>query len=429
MIRVCLLTVRITLVIVVVAASARAQQMLSLKEAEVAAVQTHPRLKAARLSALAADQIPVEIRSAVMPTVFSSLTGAGALDNSRIAAGALNNPVIYDRFATGVTAGQLITDFGRTSRLIDSASLHAQSQNEFAEATRAQVILDVDRAYFGVLRAQAVLRVAEETVRARQVVLDQVSSLAKNKLKSDLDLSFARVNLSDAEMLRLNAQNELRASYAELSESIGDAGPREYRLVEEPEPSPLPARPEDLIPIALRDRPDVLAFRFERDSTAKLTDAERLLWRPSISAVTTVGIIPAHASALSNRYGALGFNVNIPIFNGRLYTARRREAEFKADASAQRLEDISINVSRDVTVGWLRATTAFQRIALSSEMLNQSKRALDLAQSRYDLGLSSIVELSQAQLNETGAEIANASAKYDYQLQRAVLDYQMGVVR
>jgi outer membrane protein len=277
------------------------------------------------------------------------------------------------------------------------------------------VILDVDRAYFGVLRAQAVVRVAEETVKARQLVLDQVNELAKNKLKSDLDVSFARVNRSDAEMLRLNAQNELRAAYADFSQSMGEANAREYRLVEEPVPPPLPPRPEDLIAPALQTRPDVLAARFERDSVTKLSDAERLLWRPSISAVTSVGVIPAHVAQLSERYGALGFNINVPVFNGRLYTARRKEAEFKAEASAQRFEDMSIGVSRDVTVGWLRATTALQRIALSGEMLDQSKRALDLAQTRYDLGLSSIVELSQAQLNETGAEIASASGDDSFQ--------------
>jgi outer membrane protein len=220
----------------------------------------------------------------------------------------------------------------------------------------------------------------------------------------------------------LNAQNEVRAAFADLSQSMGEATARDYRLVEEPMPGPLPARPEALIPLAIQDRPDLLAFRFERDSAIQFSDAERLLWRPSVSGVTSIGVIPAHAAQLSNRYAAIGVNVNIPIFNGKLYTARSNEAEFRAQASEQRLEDASNSVSRDVTVGWLRANTAFQRIALSNEMLDQSKRALDLAQARYDLGLSSIVELTQAQLNETGAEIANASATYEYQLQRAILD-------
>jgi outer membrane protein len=255
-----------------------------------------------------------------------------------------------------------------------------------------------------------------------------VAELAKNKLKSDLDVTFAKVNLSDAQMLQLNAKNEVRATFADLAQTMGQSNVREYQLVEEAMPGPLPPAPDGLVSEALMDRPDVAALRFERDSAVGFSQAERLLSRPSISAVTSLGVIPAHASQLSDRYAAAGFNVNIPIFNGGLYSARRKEAQFRAEASAERLQDVSNNVSRDVTVAWLRANTAFQRIALSNEMLNQSKQSLELAQARYDLGLSSIVELSQAQLNETSAEITNASATYEYQLQRAILDYQTGIM-
>ena len=73
--------------------------------------------------------------------------------------------------------------------------------------------------------------------------------------------------------------------------------------------------------------------------------------------------------------------------------------------------------------------TAFERLGLTAQLLKQAQRALDLAQGRYDLGLSSIVELSQAQLNLTSAQIASASARYDYQAQRVVVDYQVGALR
>jgi outer membrane protein len=209
---------------------------------------------------------------------------------------------------------------------------------------------------------------------------------------------------------------------------MGDRNAQEYRLREEPMPGPLPPKPEDLVPQALRDRPDVAALRLEQESAAQFSKAERALQFPSISAVTNLGVVPDHSAALSNRYGAFGFNITIPVFNGRLYTARRKEAELKAAASAERVEDISNTVSRDVTIAWLKASTAFQRIALTAQMLDQAQLALDLTQTRYDLGLNSIVELSQAQLNETAAEIANASAKYEYQLQRSVLDYHLGLL-
>src|SRR5262252_358685 len=138
-----------------VSLSAQAQGKLSVKDAETVALKNHPRVSAEMLRALAAGQLITETRAAFFPTVFGSLTGAAASDSARIAAGGLNNPEIYDRFATGLTVSQLITDFGRTRNLSRSAQLGAQAQNETVEATRAEILLQVDRAYFGVLQSQA----------------------------------------------------------------------------------------------------------------------------------------------------------------------------------------------------------------------------------------------------------------------------------
>jgi outer membrane protein len=112
-----------------------------------------------------------------------------------------------------------------------------------------------------------------------------------------------------------------------------------------------------------------------------------------------------------------------------LFSARRTEAELRAQAAEQNLRDLENRISRDVQVAWLNANTAYQRLGLTAQLLDQAKQALDLAQTRYDLGLSSIVELSQAQLNKTSAEIASASAKYEYDLQRAVLNYEVGALK
>ena len=107
-----------------------------------------------------------------------------------------------------------------------------------------------------------------------------------------------------------------------------------------------------------------------------------------------------------------------------MFKAREAEAGYKAKAAEQNLLDLGNRVSRDVRLAWLSADTAYQRINLAAQLLSRAREALDLAQERYRLGLSSIVELSQAQLNVTVAEIENANAKYDYLIQRAVLNFQ-----
>jgi hypothetical protein len=81
---------------------------------------------------------------------------------------------------------------------------------------------------------------------------------------------------------------------------------------------------------------------------------------------------------------------------------------------------------RDVRTAWLAANTAFQRVSVTAELLQQANLALTLAQTRYQLGLSSIVELSQAQFQQTDAAIGNANAQYQYRLTLATLNYQTG---
>jgi outer membrane protein len=405
-----------------------APQPLTLAEAEQMALRAHPAVQAADFNAQAAGQQITEARANLYPTAVGSVTGAGALPDSRLAAGALNNPIIYDRLASGVTVGQLVTDFGRTHNLVETSRLHAQAENQNAETTKAQVILDVQRTYYRILRAQAVLTVTRQTVDARQLVADQVKALAESKLKSQLDLSFANVNLASAKLDLADAQNNYQSALADFSTALGFPTAQNFELVEEPLPSDLPKDLNNLIDTAIQKRPELASLRAEQGAAEHFAEAEKDLSRPTISALGSIGYIPTGQAALGNRFGAAGVNVNIPIFNGKLFHARQTEAELRAQAAARQVKDLENRVARDVRVAYLSAVNAYERLGLTAQLLDQAKLGLDLAKSRYDLGLGSIVELSQAQLNKTSAEIASARAKYDYQTERSVLAYQLGSV-
>lgn len=411
------------------AASAQTQKTLTLKEAQSMAIRNHPQVNAAEFRALAANQVPSEVRSAYFPNLIGSITGAGAEPNSRIASGGLNNPIIFNRYANGVTASELITDFGRTAILTQSSRLQARAEEEILEVTRAQVLLQLDQAYFGVLRARSVLTVAEQTVAARQLVVDQVTALANSKLKSGLDVSFANVNLAESKLLLLKAQNDVKAAFAELAAALGEREDQTFELTEEPLPPAPPSDLSALINEAMRKRPELSALRFRHNAALKTVEAEKRLRFPTVSFLASVGFVPFHEDRLRGRYAASGLNISIPVFNGHLFSARQAEADFKAQAVGQSLRDLENRIALDVKRAWLNANTSFQRLGVTAQLLDQATQASDLAQARYNLGLSSIVELSQAQLNKTSAQINYVSAKYEYQTQRAILDYQIGSLR
>jgi outer membrane protein len=411
------------------ASRASGQVRLSLKEAEMRALDTHPLIRASQDIALAADQVVRETKSAYYPTAVANVTGAGAEDGSRITAGGLNNPSILDRFATGVTLSQLVTDFGRTGSLVQGQMLRADAQQQDVATRKAEVLLQVDRAYFNALGAQAVLRVAQQTVEARQLVTDQVDTLAASGLKSSLDASFARVNLSQAKLLLVEATNDVQAAFATLTAALGSTQVATYDLQDEPLPPPPADDGTSLVAQALRDRPDVAARRFSRDAASKFAAAERALWFPVVSAVGAAGVTPYRQAGLNDHYSAAGVNVAVPLTNGNLYSARHAEALLRAQAEEETLHEIEAQITRDVSLAWLSARTAYQKVDLTNQLLTQAADALELAQARYDLGLSSIVELSQAQLNKTEADIAVARTRYEYQAQSAALRFQTGELR
>jgi outer membrane protein len=400
---------------------------LTRKQAEALALKNNPQISVGRLRALAAAQYVREQRSSLLPTAYLSLTGVGASDGARISAGALNNPIIYPRAATGATVTQLVTDFGRTTNLVSSAKSVAKAEDENSQATTAQIIMAVDQAFYNSLETKALFRVAQQTVDARQLVVDKVSALTQAKLKSDLDLSFANVDLARAKLLQLEAKNNYQASFAVLSAILGYPDQQDFDLVESSrEPDQPEADVTPLIMAAMQHRPEILALQDQVDAAQKFGRAEHDLSRPTVSALGTVGVAPVRNENLPNWYGAVGVNVNIPVFNGFLYNARAKTADLETEVAKQKLMDERNNVARDVRTSWQDSQLAFERLGVTKQLREQANLGLNLAQSRYNLGLGSIVELGQAELQKTEADIADTDAQYQYRLTRLVLAYTMG---
>jgi outer membrane protein len=409
-------------------ANAQDAPPLTLQEAHEVALRTHPRISVADLQALAARQVTRQFRSAFFPTLSANVMSVGTADeNTRLAAiGGLNNPSIFDRNAEGLVLSQLITDFGRTANLTSSAKLRAQAEANNAQATREQILLAVDAAFFAAQQAQSVTRVAEQTVATRRLFLDQVSALATNKLRSELDVSFARVNVEDAKLLLSKAQNDLQSAFAQLANLMALREPKTYRLVEEPLPPEVSTNIAEFVEQALRSRPDLLSLRNSRDAALKFARAEKALRYPTLSAVGSAGVIPIGDSALPDNYAAAGLSLSMPLYAGGLYSARQQEAALRARAAEENLRDLENNVIRDVRIAWLNAQNAFDRLRITGQLLDNTKQAFDLAQARYSNGISSIVEFNQAQLNLLSAQITYADTQYEYLLQRSALNFQTG---
>jgi outer membrane protein len=272
------------------------------------------------------------------------------------------------------------------------------------------------------------LDVADQTVKTRRLLRDNTVSLQKNQLKSAIDVSFAEVNLKDAELLLSRTQNDLKSAHATLARLLLDPEGSEYHITSPQQPVSLPSKADGLIQMALNLRPELSKLRLERDAAQKFVKAENALSRPRLTLQGTAGTMPWRDRSLDQNYAAAGVVLTWPLFTGGLNTARQNEADLRAQAAEQTLKDQEASITRDVQIAWLNATNALERLNITGQLREQSAQAYNLAEARYQAGSSSVVELSQAQLTLTASEINQTTTRYEYLLRRSVLDFQTGMM-
>lgn len=404
-------------------------QQLTREEAEKIAIRNNPRVSVGQLLVLAQHQVYRQSRSGYLPQIFGGAVGAKANSGSRFTFDGLRSTRLLTHAGGGITLNQLITDFGRTSNLMASSKLLEKAQNANAMATQLDVVLVVDQAFYSALEAQALVKVAQQTVDTRQKTDQQIAVLTKNKLRSDIDLAFAEQNLAQANLLLLDARDQYNRDMNALTSVMGFDHPLQYELIDDTKNVPLPPPGADaLVQLALKQRPDLMALDYDQQAAKKFSRAQHEQLLPTISTMGVVGGTPVRTDQYftGNWFGAAGLNLEVPLFNGFLYNAEASEADDRAKAAQENLRTLRNHVVRDVRDAWLQTNTSYQKIGVTQKFLDAANLGLDLAQSRYKLGLSSIVELSQSQLQQTQAAIENVNSKYEYELSLAALNYQLG---
>jgi outer membrane protein len=404
---------------------------ITRSEAEQIALKNNPRISASRLLALAAGQVTRETRAGYLPQINGAITAEKAEDGSRIGAGELTASRLYTHAGTGGTLSQLITDFGHTNELIATNKLQQKAQDQNALATEQDVLLAADQAFYRLLNAQSLLDVARATVQARSDVQKLTQALTKNALKSDLDLNVASADLSQSQLLLLDAENGVASASSALAEVLAAPPDTIYRAQEDRDSAPPPPAADSLQALnakAQSQRPDLQALRLDAMASKRYARAQELQHLPSISALAIGGISPVSPDGIfvPHWYAAGGVNLTLPIFTGFRIDAQTEEARLRQHATEKQGQELSDAIARDVRVSLLDAQTAYRRIGVADQFRAQTAQALSLAQTRYKLGLSSIVELSQAQLQSTQAAVSAVNARYDYLLSLRVLEYAQG---
>ncbi len=402
---------------------------LTLQDAEARALKNHPRLMAQRLRAEASQKQIGEQRAVYFPQLTGNLTAVQSNGDTAVAAGAVTTSSVSTRAAGGLSLLQLVTDFGRTRDLVRSAKFSSQASDQRAEDVRQQILRDVDEAYYGVQAAESVRQTALAVLDFRQVSLRQLSALAESQLRSTLDVQFAQVLVSQAQMAVARADSNVLKARAQLTEAMGDSNDPNYQLTGQALPPDLENDVNIYIHEALQNRPDLKALLLDAQAAHQFSLSEKKLSYPTVNLLGSAGEVPVHDQTLHQEYGAAGVNISVPVFNGGLYRTEHQQAELRAQAADRDVSNLTLLISRDVRAAWAEANDDLLQMQVARKLVDQTNVALRLAQARYDAGLGSIVELNEAELNQSSALITAASARFDYLSARTTLNYIIGVVR
>ncbi|HSC57360.1 MAG TPA: TolC family protein, partial [Nitrospira sp.] len=400
--------------------------------------EQHPTLRRAKETAMAADAVTEQAKSKYYPELNAYAIQTGGTIRPLSAfniAGAQNKPTSYVESA-GFRADQLIYDFGQTAHrtLAERAGQEAAEKDILTH--KALVILRVQRAYIHCLRQKRLVEIAEETVRERGVLRDQIALLHKRELKSKLDLDLISVELKNAEVQLVQAKNELRAAFASLNNAMGVRGPEDYTLEDVPASAILSGTLESLIQRAMEERPELLSTTDRiRQADEKLNTAQALNL-PTISALGMYGVIH-FSDAPTNQYGGAhpgqtnlwwgaGATVSVPLFTGFLIENRTAEARQQKYKAEQKKIDLSNRIALEVTDAYVTLQTAMQQIKVEEKEVESARSALTLAKERYRLGLASIVDVTTATMELLMAEVRLSEISYAVQAGAVAVAYATG---
>lgn len=406
-------------------------RFLGLQQAIETGLHNHPIVQEGNAGLIASNARTEQTKSLYYPQVFANADGAAgsARVNPRFVtpAGGLLQPNL-SQYTAGVLASQRIYDFGYTSNLVESSQYGERAQEQDLNARRALVIVNIQRSYLNSLKRQRLVRIAEETVRERGIITNQVDTLYRQQLKSKLDVNLVRVELVNAESLLVRNRNDFKASFADLNRAMGVPGADDYTLEE----VTIDVRPQralgDLVTDSLA-HPELKRAKEQAASAEARKRAMKSQYLPTVSAIASGGYYdtfdPSRNVATGGWWAAGGL-VSMPLFTGGLIENQVKEAGAQHAAANAQSVNIEQALTQQVTNAYLDTVTFAQQIKLAEEQVKTAEEALSLSKQRYKLGLGSIVELTQSEVAVTLAQTKLAEAQYDYKIAEVTLAYAAG---
>lgn len=412
-------------------ASASAGTVLTLHDCIGNALAHHPSIRAAREALNAGQGRVVQATSPYLPQVTAS-TG---YSESHALGGAFGESITKS-YTTTVSVNQVLYDFGRTGNALDSAKYGAQSAEQDIDRVVQEVVLNVKQAYYALLQAKKLVGVAQKTLEQTQRHLRQAEAFFRAGSKPKFDVTRAEVDVNNAKLSMINAENAVRLNAISLYNAMGLDPVRDVEIEDVlSQPVALPSL-DQAETEALKNRPEMLKTNADIDSARSRVKTEQSNYLPTVSAngsynwahgTTSVGPFDGIVlvGEVQNSWNA-GVLLSIPLFEGGITEGRVSEARANQYGLEAQRDALRQSILLEVNQAYADLESAAARIEVMESSLKSARESLDLAEGRYRAGVGPSIEVTDAQVAAAKAETNHLQALYDYQLAAAKLAKAMG---
>lgn len=406
--------------------------VLRLEEAIRIALDNHPKIKEAKENIGVQDAVLGQELSAYYPTVTesntyrtSNSTGGGDSISDRAA----------DRFTGQASFSMTLYNFGKREGTVQSARDTLDATRYDYSTTVNDIVLAVKQAYFGYLQANALVKVREETVKDRELLVRQAQGFYEVGTKPKIDVARAESNLYNARADLIAAQNAVKVAWTTLKNAMGSPDFPERPLADELSVPPVSVSLEEAKKVAFAARPELKSFESQRKAQDQKIAAARRGHLPDILLSATYG----RTGSSPRTFGpdrkptfpldpswSTQLSLNIPIFDGFNTTYKVEEAVRSYYSIRAQEESQKQQVALEVEQGYVNLINAQERIKATEAAAKAAKENLDLANGRYQVGVGSIIEVTEAQTLYTDAQTKHIQSIYDYKIAEAQLAKAVG---
>jgi len=393
--------------------------LLTLQQCIDIALQRNPSISAAAYSVNAAAARVGQARSAYYPQVGLS----GAYNKYSLYTDPTNGS--QNLYQGNAALTQNIYDFGKTPSTVRIQRLNEDASRSDQRNTVSQVVFGVKQAYYSLLQAEKNKDVAIETVKLTQDQLDQAKGFFDAGVKSKYDVTSAEVNLSNAKLALIRAENAFSVARVTLKNAIGAPDLPDFTIEDSLAFHKYPVTFEDAVQRAYTNRPDLQSVQAKKEASNVAVSLARTGYYPALSGNASYGRTDDQFVPEKSGWSA-GVTLDIPLFNGFLTSYQVKEAKENLNIQKANEETLRQSILLDVQQSYLNLLALEDGVAVAELTVQQAQENYDIVNGRYNAGVGSPLDVTSALVGLANAKTNYIAALANYKVAEAALLKAMG---